>query len=140
MKTLSTLIRLAQLALDEKRKIVVALEQKIAEVEAYKASLIAALDEERKRPPDALEGGLTQGAYIKATYKKCEQCDAQLAELARLMDIAQDQIRLAFEDLKRYEIAAEQRQLAERRDEKKRETKMMDEIGSESQRRKDERS
>ncbi len=138
MDELATLIRLAKLALDEKRKALAALEARVAAVEAEKAALLAQLEAERQHPPEALEGGLTQGAFIRATYRKRDQLDAQLAALAQQIALAQDAIRTAFEELKRYDIAADQRARAHRRDANRRETKALDEAGSDVTRRRKE--
>jgi hypothetical protein len=140
MDELATLIRLAKHALDEKRKVMSALEEQAAKVEAEKAGLLALLEQERQRSPDALEGGLTQGAFIRTSYQKRDKLDMRLAELARQMAAVQDEIRAAFEELKRYEIAAEQRARAETREEKRREVKELDEIGGELKRRRGESS
>lgn len=138
MDELATLIRLAKLDLDQKRKALATLEARAAAIEAEKAALLAQLDAERQHPPDALEGGLTQGAFIRASYRKRDQMDALLAELARQIRRAQDEIHRSFEELKRYDIAADQRARAARRDANRRETKALDEAGGEITRRREE--
>ncbi len=132
---IKTLIRLSKLTLDEKRKIVVTIETEIARVEKEKAALLARLEAEKQQAQNVGEGGLTLGAFIKATFKKRDQFDHQLSELAKVLEAAQDELRLAFEELKRFEIAKEQRDKLQARDEARRLTKQLDEVGATRKRR-----
>lgn len=127
---IKTLIRLSKLTLDEKRKIVVTIETEIARVEKEKAALLARLEAEKQQAQNVSEGGLTLGAFIKATFKKRDQFDHQIAELNKVLEAAQDELRLAFEELKRFEIAKEQRDKREAREEARRLTKQLDEVGA----------
>lgn len=127
---IKTLIRLSKLTLDEKRKIVVTIETEIARVEKEKATLLARLEAEKQHAQNVSEGGLTLGAFIKATFKKRDQLDHQLSELAKVLEAAQDELRLAFEELKRFEIAKEQRDKLQARKEARRLTKQLDEVGA----------
>lgn len=133
MNELHTLIRLAQLQLDDKRKAMAVLLSKVEAVESEKARILAELETEAKRPPDAFEGGLTQGTFIKASLQKRDVLDELLKQLAVEVDAAQAEIQDAFEELKRYEIAAEQRALKAAKEAQRRETKAMDETGSTQQ-------
>jgi flagellar FliJ protein len=130
---LHTLIRLSQWQLDEKRKAMAVLLAKVEAVETEKARVLAELEAESKKPPEAFEGGLTQGPFIKASYQKRDQMDELLKALAAEVEAAQTEIQTAFEELKRYEIAAEQRALKAKKEAARRETKALDEAGSTQQ-------
>lgn len=132
---LATLIRLSTLELDEKRKKRAALEAQVDKAEGEKRTLLAQLEDERDHPPDALEGGLTQGTFIKVTYARCNALDVRLAALRGLIDEVQEEIRAAFETLKRFEIAQEQRARLAHREALRRETKALDEVGATPRRR-----
>ncbi len=130
---LDTLIHLSQLQLDEKRKAMAVLLAKVDAVEAEKARILAELLAEQQNAPDAFEGGLTQGPFIRASLQKRDILDELLRNLAKEVDAAQAEIQTAFEELKRYEIAAEQRALKAKKEAQRRETKAMDETGSTQQ-------
>ena len=130
---LHTLIRLSQLRLDEKRKAMAVLLAKVEAVEAEKARILGELAAESQKPPGAFEGGLTPGPFIKASYQKRDQMDELLRTLAKEVEAAQTEIQTAFEELKRYEIAAEQRALKAKKEAARRETKALDETGSTQQ-------
>lgn len=129
-EALPTLIRLTKLTLDEKRKIVTTIETEIARVEQHKAELLQRLEQEKASIAQAPEGSFTIGPFIKATFKKRDQLDHQLAELAKILDAAQDEVRKAFEELKRYEIAKQLEDEREAKEAARRETKQMDEVGA----------
>lgn len=130
---LDTLIHLSQLQLDEKRKAMAVLLAKVDAVEAEKTRILAELLAEQQNAPDAFEGGLTQGPFIRASLQKRDILDELLRNLAKEVDAAQAEIQTAFEELKRYEIAAEQRALKAKKEAQRRETKAMDETGSTQQ-------
>lgn len=127
---LATLIRLAKLQLDEKRKVLAAIITEEDRIKALKAALLERLEEEKKQTAKDFEAELSRGNFIKATFKKRDQMDAQLAQLAKLIEAAQDDVSKAFEEVKRYEIAEEARQERKAKELQKRETKALDEVGS----------
>lgn len=132
MDELATLIRLAKFNLDEKRKALADILAGVDRVQQQIDALKGALEKEQNHPPDVLEGGLTRGAFIQSSLKKIEAQEHHKRELMHLVEALQEEIRVAFEILKRYEVAAEQRALTERKERLKRETKVMDEVGSRS--------
>ncbi len=127
---LTTLIRLAKLQLDEKRKVLAAIIAEEDRVKAQKAALLQRLEDEKKQTAKDFEAELSRGNFIKATFKKRDQLDAQLRQLAGLIEAAQNEVRKAFEEVKRYEIAEEARERAEAKEQQKRDTKNLDEVGS----------
>ncbi len=132
MDELATLIRLAKLNLDEKRKALADILSDVDRVQQRIDTLKITLEKEQNHPPDVLEGGLTRGAFIQSSLKKIEAHEVHKHELMQIVEALQEEIRVAFEILKRYEIAAEQRDLTERKERLRRETKIMDEVGSRS--------
>lgn len=127
---LATLIRLAKLQLDEKRKVLAAILAEEERVKAERAALLQRLEEEKKQTAKDFEAELSRGNFIKATFKRRDQLDAQLRQLAKIIEAAQEEVRKAFEEVKRYEIAAEARARKEAKEQQKRETKDLDEVGS----------
>jgi|GEM_PF-724559 len=132
---LDTLIRLAKLALDEKRKQLAVLLSKEDEMKQMKAGVLQRLADEQARAQDVMEGGRSMGPFIQASFRKCEEIDAAIAQLNTFIEQARDEVQQAFEEVKRYEIAKEQRLARARKEAQLRETKQMDEVGSEITRR-----
>lgn len=130
MDELKTLIRLARLALDEKRKALSALQARDDSLQAEIMATHQALAAEQAKSQAVMEGGLTLGAYIAAQHQCIKKLEKARIALASEIELAQDALRRAFEELKRYEIALEQRLETERRDRLRKESKAMDEAGS----------
>lgn len=134
---LATLIRLAKLQLDEKRKVLAAIVAEEDRVKTQKTALLEKLETEKKASMQDFEAELSRGSFIGASLKKRDQFDAQLRQLAKLIEAAQDDMRQAFEEVKRYEIAKETRDRKAAKEAQKREGKELDEIGGDRHRRKE---
>jgi hypothetical protein len=132
---LATLIRLAKLQLDEKRKQLAVLLAKEDEMKAMRAVVLQRLEAESKNSQNALEGGRSHGAFAKASFKKRDEIDAAIVELNKFIQSAREEVRQAFEEMKRYEIAQDQREQKARKEAQRRDTKQLDEVGSELNRR-----
>jgi flagellar protein FliJ len=134
---LATLIRLAKLQLDEKRKALALLIAKEDEMKAMRAGVLQRLADEQGKTTPVMEGGRSMGAFIDASFKKRDEIDAAIVALGKFIEQAQAEVQTAFEELKRYELAQEQRRLKAAKEQARRETKAMDEVGAtRSQRRK----
>lgn len=127
---LATLIRLARLQLDEKRKVLAAIVAEEDRLKEQKTQLLARLEEENRSTPPDFEADLSRGNFIKASLEKRDRLDAQLRQIATLIAAAQDEVRKAFEEVKRYEIAEETHRKREAKEARRRETKALDEVGS----------
>lgn len=132
---LATLIRLAKLQLDEKRKQLAVLLAKEDEMKAMRAVVLQRLEAESKNSQNALEGGRSHGAFVKASFKKRDEIDAAIVELNKFIQSAREEVRQAFEEMKRYEIAQDQREQKARKEAQRRDTKQLDEVGGELNRR-----
>jgi flagellar biosynthesis chaperone FliJ len=135
MAKLDTLIRLHRLALDEKRKALAAKEEIRArllnERERLKSQLVSEQGEAQ-----VMEGGLSRGQYIKSTLKKIEILGDAIKTADEEIEKAGESLRLAFEEVKRYEIARDVRVEEEKASVARKETKLLDETGAETYRRK----
>jgi len=133
---LDTLIRLARLELDEKRKNLAACESVISQIIGEQNRLRAEIVAEAAAATNLMEGGLTQGAYVAATLRKIEMLGETLKTAEQQRDAARDELQRVFEDVKRFEIARDLRMEAAEKAAARRETKMLDEIGADTTRRK----
>ena len=127
---LATLIRLHKLELDEKRRVLAAIEARVSEAQAVRRALDAEMAAEKERAQATFEGGLTLGAYTKAALKRREQLDARIAQLLREAEAAREVVREAFAEVKRFELAKEARDAAEAAEAARRETLAFDETAA----------
>jgi len=114
MSTLDSLIRLNRWQLDEQRRCVAELEQLAVKLRAELARLEqeqAAEQAAAQRSPEAAYG---YGAYAETVIERRRKLTQSLADTDQKMAKARDALSEAFQEVKRYEIAAARRVLAQR--------------------------
>jgi flagellar export protein FliJ len=129
-KGLKTLIRLAKWAVDEKRKVLTALQ-------AREEEMIAALDqherqlaeEQRIAAADATGVGFVYGAYASAWLNRKAEMEMRLLNLRHQIEAARDDLAEAFRQQKTYEITQANREKRERAEAERKEQVRLDEIG-----------
>ena len=128
-KTLSTLIRLNQFHVDERRR---ALKQ-LQEQEDATLRAIAELHERMRsegeaagNDPDMLRG---HAAFVQGAKIKIAQFEQFLEHLAPQLEQARNELAEAFEELKKAEITKERRDSEERRERDRQEQQELDELG-----------
>ena len=116
MKSLPTLIRLKQEALDEKRLVLTRFETEAASIK----SLIENVDIEVACESEAARGDANSafgyGSYLTRARARRSGLEARLAEVDAKMAVAADDVADAFREMKRFELAqsfADQREAAE---------------------------
>ena len=136
MSALESLIRLSRWQLDERRRDLATLETLAEKLKEERLKLEA----EDKRE-QAIAGRSAEAAYGYAGYarglidrrRKLEQSQVEVAEqIVR----AREALAEAFQEMKRYEIAAANRQRQQEQREAKRQQGVMDDLGVEGFRRK----
>lgn len=131
MKDLRSLIRLHKLEVDERRRALADLqaleERMVAERQALDAQLAA---EQQVAGQGSLLVASTFPAFLRQMRSRRDAMDRDIAHLRGRIAAAEQAVADAFQELKRYEVAQEERdrRLAEER--KRRETQMFDEIAS----------
>ena len=136
MKTLETLIKLAGVKLDERRR---ALQQKVSAEQELKdalSTLERRVAEERAAAASLEDAAFAYSAFAADAADKRKTLDATIAEAGKAVEAARDHLAEAFEEQKRYEITRDRRQLAEAQEQAKQERKELDELGLERHRRK----
>jgi flagellar export protein FliJ len=135
MKGLPTLIRVRQWELEEKRR-------KLADLEGLAAQLdeaIARLDDEVK-----MEQGIVQSSeevnfayapYAAAAIERRRTLVASLEDVRQQVDAASQEVTIAYQELKKYEVAHDSRRRRARVEANRREQIVLDEIGVEGFRR-----
>ena len=129
MKGLSTLIKLQKTRVDEQRVILARLQDVLDQVNKAISDLEAQKIREQQAAKKNPEEAVTYGAFVKRALKRGQQLgrDRQAAEAAVLA--ARDKLAELFEEQKRYEIAASNRDAAQRKEIAQRERIELDEIG-----------
>lgn len=137
-KGLKTLIRLAKFTTDEKRRTLVALqdreEQILAAMAAAQAQLLA---EQQVASQDTTGAGAFYAAFAAAWLDRRAAMERTLAALRAEIEHARDDLAEAFRQQKTYEISQAARERREREEEDRKEQAVLDEIGQNLHRRKE---
>ncbi|MDP9127745.1 MAG: flagellar FliJ family protein [Pseudomonadota bacterium] len=130
MKSLATLIKLQKTRVDDQRLALAKLQARLEEMENAITSLEIAKAREQLIAQEHAEARATYGAFLNAAVRQGRDLEKQRLAAARAVDEARQRLAELFEEQKRYEIADAARLEAEQREEHRRETLELDEIGS----------
>lgn len=137
-KGLKTLIRLSKFTVDEKRRVLTALQAREDQI----IQDIAQGEEQLKREQhlaaeDATGIGFIYGAFQDAWMQRRERMHQSLRAVRGEIEIARDELAEAFRELKTYEITQANREKREREEADRKEQIFLDEVGLNIHRRKD---
>ncbi|MFN3700193.1 MAG: flagellar FliJ family protein [Alphaproteobacteria bacterium] len=137
MANLDPLIRIRKHALEQKQKFLAELYRQAEELAQQKSDMLATLAEERKTVEEmgALALGYF-GRYSEAVRGRVEDIEDSLKKLNQRIEIARDDMREAFAEMKKIEITQDKRKADEKRARDKKESDLLDEIAIEGFRRK----
>jgi flagellar export protein FliJ len=127
---LDSLIRLHRWQLDEKRRALADLESLAARLSGEIAKLDGELARESAIAAEQEEPMIGFAAYLEATRGRRERLTVSLDQVQAQVATATEEIRAAFQELKKYELAAAGRISRARTREKRRETAYLDEVGT----------
>ena len=129
-KGLRNLIRLGEWRVDEKRRALGALLTAVAEMEEAQRRLEEEiLAEQQAAAATPVEGGLIYGNYASAAIQRRQDLAQRVAEVEERITRAREDLRVAYLDLKKYEIAQRQRDEREARERDRQEQAAQDEMG-----------
>ena len=127
MSSLKTIIRLQKWKLDEKRRALSELQsladRLMAEIERLKEEIAAEQNAARTNP----EYAFTYSNYIRAAMERGERLTQSMGQVEAQISVATDEMAEAFQELKRYELAEEERLKREKDKLKRKEANMLDE-------------
>jgi flagellar protein FliJ len=127
-KGLESLIRLSDSALNERRRELNQVEEREDEIKR----LLDALEEEKRREQtlsrEIEAGAFAYSGYAQGTIQRRKELERKLEALQPLLEEARVALSEAFQDLKRYEIALDLRKKADKAEEERKTTQMLDEI------------
>ena len=139
MKPFDTLIRLSEQQLDEKRRQLAALEDRLDAARLQRKAIDDELVREQGLATQDSSALFAYGAYAAEVIRRLERADALIVLVEREAEVARDDVRTAFAELKRYQITHD-RKLAElARTRAAKEQIELDEIAQQLDRRKDDR-
>lgn len=139
MKPFDTLIRLSEQQLDEKRRHLAALEDRLDAARHQRKAIDDELAREQglaTQDPSALFG---YGNYAAEVIRRRERADALIVMVEREAEAARDEVRTAFAELKRYQITHDKKLAELARTRAAKEQIELDEIAQQLDRRKDDR-
>ena len=140
MANLSSLIKLRRHNVEEKQKNLAMLYREAEVIENSKNVLIERLRAERAvlDQGPSIEMLAYFGRFSQNVNRMIERLNLEKVKLETRINVAQDDVREAFANLKRIEIVQRERDAAEKKEQADKENREMDEIGIEGFRRKEE--
>lgn len=130
------LIRLHEFRVDEQRRKLGELLRMLEDLEKQAQRLeVELVDEQQIAARTPGETDLTYGAYANAVIERRERIAASIAEAEEYVAQARDELADEYQDLKKYEIAQENRDRRAALAEARREQGLLDELGLQSHRR-----
>lgn len=125
--SLKTIIRLQKLQLDEKRRVLADLhtlaDRLRNEIEKVKQEIA----HEQETVRDDFSVSFTYANFAQAAMERGRKLGESLGQVEMQINIATDEMAEAFQELKRYELAEEERLKRERDKQKRKEAAMLDE-------------
>ena len=136
-KDLKNLIRLHEWQVDEKRRKVGTLLSLVADLELQARRLEDELvAEQAAAAADPAEAGFFYGIYAETVIERRQRIAYSIAKAEEEIAAAQDELREAYRELKKYEIAQENRSKREAYEQARKEQAFLDDIGLQSFRQK----
>lgn len=130
MKSLATLIKLQKTRVDEKRRELARHMDILERTERAMIQLATAMAREQEAASQNEESRATYGAWLDAAIKRGRALEKErLANLAAV-ETARDKLSESFAEQKRYEQAESARLESLRKEESRRETATLDEVGT----------
>lgn len=125
--SLKTIIRLQKLQLDEKRRVLAELhtlaDRLRNEIEKVKQEIA----HEQETVRDDFSVSFTYSNFAQAALERGRKLGESLGQVEAQINMATDEMAEAFQELKRYELAEEERLKRERDKQKRKEAAMLDE-------------
>ena len=136
MADLDPLIRVRKHVVDQKQKFLAELYRQAEELARQKSTLMEQLVEEREKLREMGPEMISYfGPYSEAVKGRIKDIEEAAAKLDVRIDIAREDMREAFSELKKIEITQERREAEEEKELDKKETAELDAIGIETYRR-----
>lgn len=136
MSALDSLIRLHRWQLDERRRDLATLEALAEKLREERLKLDAEDERERAVASASPEAAFAYAGYARGLIDRRRKLEQSQAEAAEQIARAREALAEAYQEVKRYETAAANRQKQQEQREQKRQQQALDELGVEGFRRK----
>ncbi len=128
MSALGSLVRVHTWALNEKRQTLAGLEKLAEKLRHDLEVLEAELGQERSAATDSIEGTIAFPAFVAAALERRKRLRVSIANLELAIEAAREEVREAYQEVKKYELARDNHERRERDRLALRETKALDEL------------
>ncbi len=136
MTALGSLVRVHSWALNEKRQKLAGLEELVDEMHQDLEQLEAEVNNEQRVAADSIEGTFAFPAFVVAALERRKKLSESIANLGLVIDAARAEVREAFQEVKKYELAQDNYERREREKIARREQRELDELGADMHQRK----
>ncbi len=136
MTALGSLVRVHSWALNEKRQKLAGLEELADKMHQDLEQLEAELNNEQRAAAGSMEGTIAFPAFVAAALERRKKLRESIADLGLAIDAARAEVREAFQEVKKYELAQDSDERREREKVARRERRELDELGANMHRRK----
>lgn len=129
MTALASLVRVHTWALNEKRQTLVGLEKLVDKMHQDLENLEAELKHEQSAAATSVEGTIAFPAFVAAALERRKKLRVSIANLDLAIEAAREEVREAYQEVKKYETARDNHEQRERQRLAKREQNALDELG-----------
>ncbi len=136
MTALGSLVRVHSWALNEKRQKLAGLEELADKMHQDLEQLAADLNSEQRAAAGSMEGTIAFPAFVAAALERRKKLRESIADLGLAIDAARGEVREAFQEVKKYELARDNHERREREKIARREQRELDELGANMHQRK----
>ncbi len=136
MTALGSLVRVHSWALNEKRQKLTGLEELVDKMHQDLERLEAELNSEQRAAVGSMEGTIAFPAFVAAALERRKKLRDSIANLGLAIDAARAEVREAFQEVKKYELAQDNYERREREKIARREQRELDELGADIHQRK----
>lgn len=138
MAELHGLIRLRKHELDEKRRILGELNKQLSQLESQKQNLLDRIEKEKSLTQNDWQASRDFAIFLKGALHRRNMIDQSIRALMIRIEEATNIVHEAFREVKKLEIAQENREKRAKKEQKRKDTVLLDDIGIEGWRRKTE--
>lgn len=107
MTAFKNLTRVHSWILNEKQQKLAGIVELVDKMKADLKRLEAEIDSENRAAADSIEGTVAFPAFVAAALERRRRLRQTIAELEQSIDTVREEVRAAFEEMKKYERAAE---------------------------------
>ena len=130
MTALGSLVRVHSWALNEKRQKLAGLEGLVDKMHQDLEQIEAELNNEQRAAAASIEGIFAFPAFVAAALERRKKLRESIANLGSAIDAARTEVREAYQEVKKFELARDKDERREREKVASREQRELDELGA----------